>query len=229
MIINWEILIYRVLEEFLEESYVFKQIINKQLNVKKFTVLAYYFDFFNIYLPSQNKKMTILKKNYTTLLVICNILLLITIFTLFSFCFLSRSESNIVYVDNVTLFNGFNMSKDLGKINNEKITKQKKKLDSLYTIYSIFKEQKNTEKATSLEIQLRSEDQELRKINEYFSNDVSQQVWNRLNQYIKEYGEANEYKIILGTQGNGNIMFAEDGIDITEKILEYANNKYEGN
>nr|WP_298320900.1 OmpH family outer membrane protein [uncultured Aquimarina sp.] len=154
---------------------------------------------------------------------------MITIFTLFSFCFLSRSESNIVYVDNVTLFNGFNMSKDLGKINNEKITKQKKKLDSLYTIYSIFKEQKNTEKATSLEIQLRSEDQELRKINEYFSNDVSQQVWNRLNQYIKEYGEANEYKIILGTQGNGNIMFAENGIDITEKILEYANNKYEGN
>lgn len=55
MIINWEIIIYKILEEFLEEfleeSYVFKQIINKQLNVKKFTVLAYYFDFFNIYLP----------------------------------------------------------------------------------------------------------------------------------------------------------------------------------
>nr|WP_298541189.1 OmpH family outer membrane protein [uncultured Aquimarina sp.] len=154
-------------------------------------------------------------------------MLLITIFVLFSF--FNRSESNIVYVDNVTLFNGFNMSKDLGKINNEKITKQKKKLDSLYTIYSIFKEQKNTEKATALENQLRSEDQELRKINEYFSNEMSQQVWNRLNQYIKEYGEANQYKIILGTQGNGNIMFAQDGVDITTTVLEYANTKYEGN
>ncbi len=161
------------------------------------------------------------------MLVICNVLLLITIFVLFSF--FNRSESNIVYVDNVTLFNGFNMSKDLGKINNEKITKQKKKLDSLYTIYSIFKEQKNTEKATALENQLRSEDQELRKINEYFSNEMSQQVWNRLNQYIKEYGEANQYKIILGTQGNGNIMFAQDGVDITTTVLEYANTKYEGN
>ncbi len=161
------------------------------------------------------------------MLVICNVLLLITVFVLFSF--FNRSESNIVYVDNVTLFNGFNMSKDLGKINNEKITKQKKKLDSLYTIYSIFKEQKNTEKATALENQLRSEDQELRKINEYFSNEMSQQVWNRLNQYIKEYGEANQYKIILGTQGNGNIMFAQDGVDITTTVLEYANSKYEGN
>ncbi|MFD2561879.1 OmpH family outer membrane protein [Aquimarina rubra] len=121
------------------------------------------------------------------------------------------------------------MSKDLGKINNDKITKQKKKLDSLYTIYSIFKEQNNTEKTTVLETQLRSEDQELRKMNEYFSKEVSQQVWNRLNQYIKEYGEANQYKIILGTQGNGNIMFAQDGIDITETVLEYANTKYEGN
>ncbi|WP_299254033.1 OmpH family outer membrane protein [uncultured Aquimarina sp.] len=170
-----------------------------------------------------------MKKNYTTLLVICNFLFLVVISALFSFCFLSRSESTIAYVDNVTLFNGFNMSKDLGKINNGKIIKQKKKLDSLYTIYSIFKEQKNTEKATTLETQLRLEDQELRKINEYFSKEVSQQVWNRLNQYIKDYGEANKHEIILGTQGNGNIMFAQDGIDITEMVLEYANTKYEGN
>ncbi|WP_299311233.1 OmpH family outer membrane protein [uncultured Aquimarina sp.] len=170
-----------------------------------------------------------MKKNYTTLLVICNFLFLVVISALFSFCFLSRSESTIAYVDNVTLFNGFNMSKDLGKINNGKIIKQKKKLDSLYTIYSIFKEQKNTEKATTLETQLRLEDQELRKINEYFSKEVSQQVWNRLNQYIKEYGESNQYRIILGTQGNGNIMFAREGVDITETVLEYANTKYEGN
>ncbi len=213
----------------MKESYVFKPIINEQLNVKKFTVLTYYFDLFNIYLPSQNKIQNILKKNYTTLLVICNFLFLVVISALFSFCFLSRSESTIAYVDNVTLFNGFNMSKDLGKINNGKIIKQKKKLDSLYTIYSIFKEQKNTEKATTLETQLRLEDQELRKINEYFSKEVSQQVWNRLNQYIKDYGEANKHEIILGTQGNGNIMFAQDGIDITEMVLEYANTKYEGN
>ncbi|EZH72250.1 hypothetical protein ATO12_25280 [Aquimarina atlantica] len=121
------------------------------------------------------------------------------------------------------------MSQDLGKTNNRKITKQKKKLDSLYTIYSILREQENKEKTQELEVQLRTEDQELKKMNEYLSNDMRQKVWNRLNQYIKEYGIANQCKIILGTRGVGNIMFAQEEIDITTKVLEYANTKYEGN
>ncbi|MBQ4822483.1 OmpH family outer membrane protein [Aquimarina sp. MMG016] len=168
-------------------------------------------------------------KKTSVILLVINGVLVIALTVLLSLYLSSFSNSNIVYVDNVELFNGFNMSKDLGKINKDKITKQKKKLDSLYTIYSILKEQKNEEKSTELETQLRSEDQELRKMNEYFSKDLSQKVWNRLNQYIKEYGEANEYKIVLGTQGNGNVMFAEEGINITEDILIYANHKYEGN
>jgi outer membrane protein len=152
---------------------------------------------------------------------------LIVIFIAF---YLSNSSStDIVYVDNVKLFNGFNMSKDLGKINNEKITKQKKKLDSLYTIYSILREQENKEKTQELEVQLRTEDQELKKMNEYLSKDISQKVWNRLNQYVKEYGIANQCKVILGTQGVGNIMYAQEEIDITTRVLEYANTKYEGN
>lgn len=168
-----------------------------------------------------------MKKHHTTFLLICNVLLLIVIFIAF---YLSNSSStDIVYVDNVKLFNGFNMSKDLGKINNEKITKQKKKLDSLYTIYSILREQENKEKTQELEVQLRTEDQELKKMNEYLSKDISQKVWNRLNQYVKEYGIANQCKVILGTQGVGNIMYAQEEIDITTRVLEYANTKYEGN
>ncbi|PKV51941.1 periplasmic chaperone for outer membrane proteins Skp [Aquimarina sp. MAR_2010_214] len=168
-----------------------------------------------------------MKKNHTTFLLICNVLLLIVIFT--AFYFFKSSSTDVVYVDNVKLFNGFNMSQDLGKINNKKITKQKKKLDSLYTIYSILRKQENKEKALELEMQLRTEDQELKKMNEYLSKDISQKVWTRLNQYVKEYGIANQCKIILGTQGVGNIMYAQEEIDITTKVLEYANAKYEGN
>lgn len=170
-----------------------------------------------------------MKRKYTSLLLVSNGFLLIALLALFSFCFLNQSNTEIVYVDNVRLFNGFNMSKDLGKLNNQKIQKQKKKLDSLYTVYTILREQKNSEKSEELESQLRIEDQELRKINEYFSKEVSQQVWNRLNQYIEEYGKAQGYQIILGTQGTGSIMFAQEGLEITESVLAYANNKYEGN
>jgi len=76
---------------------------------------------------------------------------------------------------------------------------------------------------------LRSEDQELKQINETLSRASSQQVWKRLNEYLKTYGEKHEYPMILGTQGNGNVMYAKEGIDITDAVLEYANSKYQGN
>lgn len=170
-----------------------------------------------------------MKKQHVPILIIGNIVLVGIISFLFSFYFVENNKTSIFYVDNVKLFNGFNMSKDLGKVNNKKIDQQRKKLDSLYTVYSIFSEQKNEEKAKETEIILKKEDLELRRMNEYFSNEVSQQVWNRLNTYIEEYGKTKKHTIILGTQGNGNIMFAQEGIDITKKVLEYANNKYEGN
>ncbi len=121
------------------------------------------------------------------------------------------------------------MSKDLGESNNVKVKIQKRKRDSLYNIYSIFREQDDNEKTKALELQLRSEDQELKRMNEYFSKDLSQKVWSRLNQYIKEYGESKQYKVVLGTQGNGNVMYAQKGIDITAEVLIYSNEKYEGN
>ncbi|MBQ0740892.1 hypothetical protein J9332_42125, partial [Aquimarina celericrescens] len=70
---------------------------------------------------------------------------------------------------------------------------------------------------------------ELKKMNDVLSKDMHEKIWGRLNQYIKEYGEINKCKIILGTQGNGNIFYGKEGVDITTKILEYVNTKYEGN
>ena len=162
------------------------------------------------------------------IITICNAILLIFLIAFFYFKEDKAQEEKIVYVDNVQLFNDFNMSKDLNKINGVKINKQKKKLDSLYTIYGIFRENNQTDKLEPLEIQLRAEDQNLKKMNNQFSNEVSQAVWGRLNEYISEYGQMKGYKIIMGTQGSGNIMYAEDRIDITKAIVEFSNANYEG-
>lgn len=153
--------------------------------------------------------------------------MIVVVVTLLFFAFFNPKQ-DIAYVDNVELFNGFNMSKDLGQANNFKLKAQKKKLDSLYNIYSIFREQGDNEKTKALELQLRSEDQELKRMNEYLSKDLSEKVWSRLNQYVKEYGESKRYKVVLGTQGYGNVMYAKDGIDITADMLIYSNEKYEG-
>ncbi len=158
---------------------------------------------------------------------ICNTVILLALVA-FIWVKFSHEKREIVYIDNIRLFNGFNMTKDLNKINGDKIKKQKKKLDSLYIIYDIFRDNDQTDKLEALGTQLRNEDQVLNAMNKRFSNEISQTVWNRLNTYVDEYSTANDYKIVLGTQGNGNVMYAQKEKDITDEVLNYSNSRYEG-
>jgi outer membrane protein len=144
------------------------------------------------------------------------------------FLTLTKEKEQIVYVDNIRLFNGFNMTKDLNQINGQKINLQKKKLDSLYNVYEILRNNNQTDKLGGLEIQLKAEDEELKVMNKNFSYETGQAVWKRLNEYVKEYSVANKYRIVLGTQGSGNVMYAEDDMDITEHLINYSNKYYEG-
>ena len=129
-----------------------------------------------------------------------------------------------MYVDNTILFSKFNMSKDLSKIHQRSLTDQKNTVDSILV------KLQNDQNNQNVELQRRFvfENNKLKEMGEYFSSDVSQQVWSRLNSYIQDYGAEKSYSIILGTQGNGNIMYTQKGLDITADFVEFANKRYEG-
>jgi outer membrane protein len=55
-----------------------------------------------------------------------------------------------------------------------------------------------------------------------------EQIITQLNQYIKDYGEAYNYTYIFGTGGNGTLMYADEGENITKDVIEYINKKYNG-
>lgn len=117
------------------------------------------------------------------------------------------------------------MSKDLDRTHQKDLQKQKKIVDSIIAIL-----QDSDKKKPNEEMQRRFiyENNKLKEMGEYFTNNVSQQVWSRINLYVQEYGTENNYSIVLGTQGNGNIMYAQKELDITDKFIEFANKKYEG-
>lgn len=138
-------------------------------------------------------------------------------------------KKDLVYVDNIKLFNGFNMSKDLSNFHNKKIQEQTKVVDSLYQQFQLHIKAKSELETKKTQLVLQQADQELKEMKQYVSSEVSQQVWSRLNAYIKEFSKENEYIAVLGTQGNGNVMYAKETIDVTKEILAYANSKYEGN
>lgn len=142
--------------------------------------------------------------------------------------FQDKEHQEIVYIDNVVLFNGFNMTKDIKKVEEAKINQQAKELDSIYVKLESISDV-NDPLSKTLQQQIANKSKSLQELQDNYTQNLSQGIWNRINGYIKEYGETHDIKIILGTNGAGNVMFAKESIDITKDVLEFSNRKYEGN
>ncbi len=158
-----------------------------------------------------------------------SILILILIITGWIIFQKHTNKPEMAYINKIELFNKFNMTKDLNNKYLPEINNLKHTIDSLYTIYKIFSDQGNEEKKLEIESQLKGYDQELQLKGDYMSTELSKQVWDRLNEYVEDYGKSNKYTVILGTQGKGTVMYAKEGIDVTEEFIVYANTVYEGN
>ena len=153
----------------------------------------------------------------------------------------AKSSSELVYVDVNKLITGYSKTKVAKAEFEKKATLMKANVDSLITNWQ--NELKDYEKErTSLspsELKLKQEllgskEQQIngyqeavqKKIQEE-DKKVTQTVINDINDYIKQYGKDNNYKIIFGASGGGNIMYADESTDLTEEILKGLNAEYE--
>ncbi len=64
--------------------------------------------------------------------------------------------------------------------------------------------------------------------NEATAAQYDQQIWKQINQYVKEYGEENDYEYIFGSDGTGTLMYSNEMNDITAQVKDYVNKKYKG-
>ena len=167
--------------------------------------------------------------NKLSKLSIINSIILLVIISYLVINQLKTNKEELAYVNNMSLFNGFNMTKDMKTIGGAEIKKRTQELDSLYSIFNSFSDKDKQEISNKgLQQQIAIKSKELQKFKEKQAYELNQQVWLRLNSHIKEYAKSNNVKVILGANGNGNIMYARDYLDITDKILQYSNEKYEG-
>ena len=49
-----------------------------------------------------------------------------------------------------------------------------------------------------------------------------------VNVFFKQYGEEHNYKIIFGANSTGNIIYANEAVDITDLAIDQLNSKYQG-
>ena len=49
---------------------------------------------------------------------------------------------------------------------------------------------------------------------------------NKINDFIQTYGKKNEFELIIGITKTGNVLYGNEGIDLTDEIIEGLNAKY---
>lgn len=149
----------------------------------------------------------------------------------------SGNEEKIVYVENYKLYNEFDLTKELNLELTNFSQKRQRELDSLNMIFN--------DMTARFEImsQIPAEDyrayNDLRNIimfrqkayeEELYvkSEEYDQQVWTRLNDFTKQYAEQHDFDYVLGATGTGNLMYAKDTLDITDELVSYCNQNYNG-
>lgn len=152
------------------------------------------------------------------------------------------SHDDLVYVDVNRLLEGYERTKVEREAFNKKTNSLKAEADSLIMGWQselkAFEKERSamTKKEQELKQQLLvNKQQQLNNYQQAIQKKIreddqkmTQTVINDINDYVKQFGNENGYRLIFGAQGSGNIMFASEASDLTEKILEGLNKQYNG-
>jgi len=155
----------------------------------------------------------------------------------------SNSELEIVYINIDTLLNGYDYYNDL----RTELIKEQKKLETNLNSKGKSLERKAMEfqqkvekrlvtnnQAQEMQNQLMREQQNLMQLKEKLSmqlmekeQNMNKQIFAKVNEQLNEYNKTGNHKLILSNTYGGNILLAEDNMNITESILEKLNEKYQ--
>jgi Skp family chaperone for outer membrane proteins len=143
-------------------------------------------------------------------------------------------KKKIAYVDNIYIFENSKMKADLYKKLEEDQKVRKAILDSLENeIKTIVAGKPFSEKdpaylyAKSLEEKYYQKQEKFTQELKTIADDVNRKIWNHINENIVQYSKENKFDYLFGANGQGSIMYAGEPENISEKIMEFINDKYE--
>lgn len=134
-----------------------------------------------------------------------------------------ETQLKTVFMDSFIVFEEFEMKKDYDKRLEGEIGTEQAELDALGVQLNAMTD--------PLKIAALKKEFTVKKLafDEKF-NAVSQQytseVYKRLNDYIKAYGKEHQYGVILGSSGQGSVMYVDEKQDVTKDLIQYINQQY---
>ncbi len=164
-------------------------------------------------------------KNNTYLVLILNSAVLFLVLLYFGYSQFFGAKK-VVYVDNVTLFEGFFMTKEMKRVGEKQFNARKLQLDSLYAKLQSSAISEADKKV--LMPQFIQGKQELEQFNQNFASTEVSKIWSRIHDYTDEFSKQHNYKLIIGSDNKQSVLYANDDINITSELLSFINKKYEG-
>lgn len=147
------------------------------------------------------------------------------------------STDKVGYVLIQKLYDGYKGKQEIEKQLQAIELRQKGILDTLGLTITSLQTQLKSAKGTqvsAIEAALKSKFSDYERLSGEFSNYNSKEskkhvdnLLKQINQYVKDYGETQHYKFILGASGDGSLMYASESLDVTEDVLKYINQRYE--
>jgi len=150
--------------------------------------------------------------------------------------FAGRQKEDIVYVDLLELFDGFDFKKERQQQYDIQRKTYQSRLDSLKLNYSSYSQSLHSDPGNQRLQQAAQYSAEIYLQSEAYYNHVldsldgrfNEEVWGKINTLVEEYGKTHDHDIIIGASGSGSVMYGKEAHNITADVLEYINNKYNG-
>ncbi|MCU0423537.1 MAG: OmpH family outer membrane protein [Bacteroidia bacterium] len=135
--------------------------------------------------------------------------------------------NKVVYVNSEKMFNEFVMTKELKNNLEQTLNTRQNILDSLLALRKTAINYKNMEAAKVFENDYLSKKEMFDEQNQALTLKYDKQIWDRINQYLTDYGRKNGYDFILGKAAEGTILYGNKQHEITEELIQYLNSRYE--
>jgi len=168
---------------------------------------------------------------FKTLLLIISIVIL-CIITSISTIYINRKD--IKWIDLKYVYENFDFKKEL-EIKLSKSSNQRKViLDSLELQLRFYYNQLSSKDTRAIRNYELLKDNYLRSKDKFEEDNLQQkmdyesQINKQLNQLVKDYAIEKNIDILLGADGNGVLMFANESMNSTNDVLSFINKKYAG-
>jgi outer membrane protein len=157
---------------------------------------------------------------------------------------LSGASIKVAYVNNDSILTGYELVKKMrtdleakGKrLETELASKQKAfDKDASYFQEQVKKKALSDQSAQEIYAQLTQEQQKINELRQRYSAELQQNemqmnvvLLDTVTNFLKRYNAINKFDYVLGFSRGGNILLANDTLDITQSVLEELNKEYKG-